>query len=69
MKTLQNRALKYSGSNILAYAFNMNAKLGDDGNLLRQNCQELNSLHVETTLFDISHFVHLSCPAELLCWA
>lgn len=50
----------------LLYTFNMNAELGDDGNLLRQNCQKLNSLHTETTLFDISHFVHLSFPAELL---
>lgn len=62
MNTLLSRVLKHSGSNILAYTFNMNAELGNDGNLLRQNFQELNSLHIETTVFDISHFVLLSFP-------
>lgn len=66
MKTLQIRALKHCGLNILAYTFNMNANLGDDGNLLGQNCRKLNALHIETAVFDISHFVHMSFPAELV---
>lgn len=53
---VENRALKYSDSNICAYTFNMNMFL--------QTCQELN--YTLTSLsFDIRHFVHFEVSAEL----
>lgn len=50
-KTLQIKAFKPTGSNILAYTFSMNVKLGDDRNLFLQNCQEVNELQIEITVF------------------